>query len=261
MKKRAVFHQLCIMLNLLVLWIMIGFISSPPARADIPRVAESQKEALLRSSRQLLDKDEAGLSEIKEVASILTEYEQKFPEDARIPLYLAKAYYRMAESTEDLAKAYPEVEKTGYYAQKVLSMNPQRTEANYWYGLFLLRKARHVSLLRAYFVAGQGIDQLERVRQLLPEYEHGGASRILGLLYAKAPGWSPFGDREKAIFFAEESTRLDPDYLLNRVYLAEAYQKYGDKKAAIQELHKILSTSPDNNPFLEKAQSMLTELE
>ena len=140
-------------------------------------------------------------------------------------------------------------------------MDPDRIEASYWYGLFLLRKAQHVSVFRAYFVVKKGIDQLKRVRQIIPEYEHGGASRILGLLYTKAPKWSPFGDPAKGIFFAEESTKLDPDYLLNRVRLAEAYQKHGDKKAAIQALHEILVKSPDNNPCVEKARSMLMELE
>ena len=111
------------------------------------------------------------------------------------------------------------------------------------------------------FVAEDGINQLEKVRQQMPEYEHGGASRTLGLLYTKAPGWSPFGDRGKAVFFAKESTKLAPEYLLNRVYLAEAYQKDGNKKAAIQELQKILSNSPTNNPLREKARIMLAEIE
>ena len=249
----------------IVLGMMIFLSASPRVLADIPsRVdyrTDNQKEAILQASKRMLDKDTTDRLQIEKITSTLREYERRFPDDIRIPLYLAKAYYRIAESTEDLDKAYPDVEKTGFYAQKVLSMDPQRIEANYWYGLFLLRKAKQVSIFRAYFVAEDGINQLEKVRQQMPEYEHGGASRTLGLLYTKAPGWSPFGDRGKAVFFAKESTKLAPEYLLNRVYLAEAYQKDGNKKAAIQELQKILSNSPTNNPLREKARIMLAEIE
>ena len=201
------------MLNFLVLWIMILIVSSSQALAGIAKGAKPKEGDIVQSVRQLLDREEVDISEIKEAASILEEYETKFPGDIRIPLYLAKAYFHIAESMDDVDKAYTNVEKTGYYAQKVLSMDPSRIEASYWYGLFLLRKAEHVSVFRAYFVVRKGIDQLEQVRQLIPEYEHGGASRILGLLYTKAPTWSPFGDPAKGIFFAEESTKLDPDSL------------------------------------------------
>jgi tetratricopeptide (TPR) repeat protein len=259
------FFRRYIMLDFILLWVMIFFVFSPPVLADIPGGAgyrtDRQKEAMLQASGKLLDKDTTDRSQIVKVTSILREYERRFPNDIRIPLYLAKAYYRIAESADDLNEAYPDVEKTGFYAQKVLSMDPQRIEANYWYGLFLLRKAKQVSIFSAYFVAEDGINQLEKVRQQLPEYEHGGASRTLALLYTKAPGWSPFGDRGKAVFFAEESTRLAPDYLLNRVYLAEAYQKNGNKKAAVQELHKILSSSQANDPIQAKARSLLAEIE
>ncbi|MEJ2699057.1 MAG: hypothetical protein P8Z70_05280, partial [Desulfuromonadales bacterium] len=77
----------------------------------------------------------------------------------------------------------------------------------------------------------------------LPGYDHGGASRVLGLLYCIAPGWSPFGDLDKSVKLEKEAIGLAPNYLLNRLYLARAYQKKGDKEEAVQEYRNILATS------------------
>jgi tetratricopeptide (TPR) repeat protein len=220
-----------------------------------------QKESILTQARSLMDKDETNRSNMMAAASMLEQLRTKFPDEIRIPLYLAEAYYRMADPEEDVAKTYPYFEKTEFYSREVLKMDQNRIEAHYWYGLFLLRKAQHVSIFQAYFVAKQGIAELEKVRQMAQAYDHGGASRVLGLLYAKAPGWSPLGDMDKAVRLAEEATSIDPDYLLNRVYLAEAYQKLGQKDDAIRECRKILSVPSSRNPFEKKVQGMLLTLE
>jgi len=197
---------------------------------------------------------------MRAAATLLEASRVTFPDEIRFPLYLAEAYYRMADPEEKIEKTYPYFEKTGFYSQEALKMDPDRIDAHYWHGLFLLRKAQHVSVFRAYFVAKRGIAELEKVRKVMPGYDHGGASRVLGLLYAKAPGWSPFGDLDKALFLAKEATRIDPDYLLNCVYLAEVYQKHGDREAAILECRKILSVPSSKNPFEGRVQSILLAL-
>ncbi|MEJ2723330.1 MAG: tetratricopeptide repeat protein [Deltaproteobacteria bacterium] len=231
------------------------------ARAGAATEAEQQKESVLSHARALMDQDERNRSNMSMAVSILKKSAKKFSDDVRFPLYLAEAYYRMVDPLEKIETAYPFFEKTGSYAQKAINIDPNRLEAHYWYGLFLLRKAQHVSIFQAYFVTKQGIAELEKVRQSLPAYDHGGASRVLSLLHLKAPGWSPFGDLDKAVRFAEQATQLDPEYLLNRLYLAEAYQRRGDKEAAIRECREILNSSSTNNPFKETARSLLLALE
>ena len=81
----------------------------------------------------------------------------------------------------------------------------------------------------------QGIAELEKVRRELPAYDGAGASRVLGLLHCLAPGWTPFGNINKSIELEKEAVRLAPDYALNRLYLANAYAKRGDREAAIRE--------------------------
>jgi hypothetical protein len=57
------------------------------------------------------------------------------------------------------------------------------------------------------------------------------------------PGWTPFSNLDKSIELGKEATRLAPDYALNRLYLANAHKKRGDKAAPIREYQTILSAS------------------
>ena len=250
----------------LLFMIFLYFAFLPSAGADVHKERMGDKEAVLHQARQLMDKEETNRVNMKKAASLLERYAPKFPDEFRIPLYLAEAYYRMVDPAEDIQKGYPYFEKAGVYAQKALRMEPGRMESHYWHGLFLLRKAQKVSIFQAYFVAREGVRELELVRESMPAYDHGGASRVLGLLYYKAPGWSPFGDVNKAVRYEEEATRIEPHYLLNRLYLAEAYQKQGDNAAAIREYRIILASSSSlpggkgGNPFREMARSRLLAL-
>jgi tetratricopeptide (TPR) repeat protein len=112
----------------------------------------------------------------------------------------------------------------------------------------------------------EGIRELEKVRKSMPGYDHAGASRVLSLLYCLAPGWSPFGNLDKSIELGKEATRLAPNYGLNRLYLAEAYQKRGDKQAAIREYRAILTASAkmpgkQTDGFSQQARLKLRSLE
>lgn len=198
-------------------------------------------EALLQTARHLIEKDETSMSELQQAVAILDKNKNKFPDEVRIPIYLARAYYRIAGREEDIDLEYAAYEKVGSYAKRALEMDSQRAEAHYWYALFLLKKAEKIGGPRAFFTVRDGIRELETVRKTMPEYDNAGASRILGLLFCSAPSWTPFGDIDKCIQLAEESIRLAPDHPLNHLYLADAYKKGGDKEAAIREYRTLLS--------------------
>lgn len=202
--------------------------------------AETRKENIVADARKLIDKEAATPSDLQKAATLLEGIQSRFPDDVRIPVYLAKAHYLMADSEQDIDQEFPYYEKVGLYARKAIEINPNRAEGHYWYGLFLLKKAQKVGGLQAFFIVKDGIRELQIVRNTMPEYDHAGASRVLGLLYCRAPEWTPFGNIDKCIQLAEESIRIAPDHPLNRLYLANAYKKRGDKEAAIREYLAIL---------------------
>lgn len=224
---------------LLMILSLLLSVSSSPASAD--RQISNQKQAILLEARSRLDQEPRNPKKLREAISLLEGYAPQFPDEVRFPLYLAEAYYCLADPEADVNREFPYYEKAETYAHKVLEMNPNRAEGHYWYGLALLKRAQKQGGVSAYFVAKKGIKELETVRQAMPSYDHAGASRVLGLLYCLAPQWTPFGDLNKSIRLAQEATSLAPDYPLNRLYLANAYKKRGDKDAAIREYQKLLA--------------------
>ena len=132
-------------------------------------------------------------------------------------------------------------------------------------GSFLLKKAQKQGGIGAYATVKQGIAELEKVRTSMPTYDHAGASRVLGLMYMTAPGYTPFGNVKKSLEMMQEATRLAPDFLLNRLYLANAYKKQGDKNAAIREYREVLASAAntpgeESQKLSDEARKQLKEL-
>jgi tetratricopeptide (TPR) repeat protein len=236
----------------------------PSLAATAPVQRLSEKEAVLGEAKGLIDRNHTNASNLRQAISILEGYKPQFANEIRFPLYLAEAYYRLADPSNDAAREIPYYEKSASYVQQVLAMDPDRAEGHYWQGLLLLKQAQKRGI-SALFIVKEGIRELEKVRSQLPAYDHAGASRVLGLIYCLAPGWTPFGNLDKAIELEEEATRLAPDYALNRLYLANAYKKRGDTAAAIREYQAILSASskmPDkqSGDLSNQARTMLRAL-
>ena len=226
----------------LALILVILVLSTVASAAKPASQGAPAMEASLQEARTVLDSSSPDPAKLRQVIANLEKQQAKFPHEYRFPLYLAEAYYRLADPDADVNKEFPMYEKTEKYARGALALDPNRPEGHYWYGLFLLKKAQQKGGITAYSIVKQGIAELEKVRSALPTYDHAGASRVLGLMYLTAPGYTPFGNVKKAVEMESEATRLAPDYLLNRLYLANALNKQGDKNAAIREYREVVTT-------------------
>ncbi len=251
----------------LTIFLILLLVSLPaaPSMANIIDKNQSGMDAVLGEAYAEIAQDQPDPAKLRRAIALLESNQSQFPQEIRFPLYLAEAYYRLANPDADISREYVYYEKTGSYAEQALALNPHCAEARYWHGLFLLRKAHKQGGIGAFFIVKKGIAELEKVRLAKPTYDHAGASRVLGLLYFLAPGWTPFGNLGKAIAMEEEATRLAPDYSLNHLYLANAYKKRGDKEAAIREYQAILTASGAlsanrANDISEQARTNLREL-
>ncbi len=193
--------------------LLISFIQ--PLLAEVKSQSPPSKEAILQQARHLMDQDH-----LRQAIPLLENNSQQYPEEVLFPLYLAEAYYRLAND----AQGSPYYKKTESYAQKALHME-NRPEAHYWYGLALLKKAEKKGGVGAISIVKDGIRELNIVRQTAPTYDHAGASRVLSQVYGQAPRWTSFGDREKAVSMAQEAVRLAPDYPENRKVLDDAQKR------------------------------------
>jgi tetratricopeptide (TPR) repeat protein len=249
--------------------IVIFFSVSLPVASSMAHVIDKNQanmDAVLEKAHAEIAQDQPDPAKLRQAISLLEGYKSQFPAEIRFPLYLAEAYYRLADPDADVSREYVYYEKTGSSAEQALALNPNCAEAHYWHGLFLLRKAHKQGGIGAFFTVRKGIAELERVRQTMPRYDHAGASRVLGLLYFLAPGWTPFGNLSKSIAMEEEATRLAPDFSLNHLYLANAYKRQGNKEGAIREYKAILTASAARsanqaNDISEQARTNLRELD
>jgi tetratricopeptide (TPR) repeat protein len=222
----------------------ISFLALPmsPLAANTAVHELSEKDAVLRAARGLIDQGHNNPMKLRQAITLLEGYKPQFPPEIKFPLYLAEAYYRLADPKAEVSREFPYYEKSDTYAREVLAMDPNGAPGHYWHGLVLLKEAQKRGI-SGYFLVKEGIRELEKVRRDQPAYDHAGASRVLGLLYCLAPSWTPFGNLNKSIELGQESTRLAPDYALNRLYLANAYKKKGNKAAAMREYQAILTAA------------------
>jgi tetratricopeptide (TPR) repeat protein len=94
--------------------------------------------------------------------------------------------------------------------------------------------------LAAYGMVKEVEREFHKAQELDERFCYAGPDRCLGELYLKAPGWPlSVGSRSKARKHLERAAELSPDFPENRLLLAEAYEKWHDKKPLARELEAL----------------------
>lgn len=134
------------------------------------------------------------------------------------------------------------------HARAAVKKDPKRVEGHYYLAACL-----------GYVAETQTSGALEMVKEVAAEgqaaaaiddkFEHAGAHRLLGMVYLRAPGWpTSIGDADEALTELQKAVELDPDFPVNRVYLAEALLKNDKAAEAGQQLEKALSLAKPAEP-------------
>ena len=96
-----------------------------------------------------------------------------------------------------------------------------------------------------------------------PALEHGGPARVTALVLVRAPGW-PLGpgDADAGLAAARRAVGVDPDYPPNRLALAEALLKHGERDAAAEQARAAddvarRSSDPDAADWSREAELLL----
>ena len=101
------------------------------------------------------------------------------------------------------------------------------------------------------------VRDLIKVTELDPAYAYGGAFRALGVIYAKAPNFSPFRrgitkDLDKSLEYLRHSIKLAPDYSLNHLFLASTWlemDKITEAKQTLEEFERLKNESQLNQDY------------
>jgi len=126
-----------------------------------------------------------------------------------------------------------------------ISINPTSAPARYYLGMHFGQLADTIRNFSALKLVKEMEREFQTAAGLDQNLDYAGPHRSLGLLYFQAPVLISIGSRSKARKHLERAVELAPDYPDNRLNLAEAYLKWGDRVSARRELKAMETLCPE----------------
>ena len=125
------------------------------------------------------------------------------------------------------------------YCQEAIKLNDKCVACHFWLGVSYGKYGEAKGILQSLGLVPHLKEAMNFVKKKKPEYEGGGANRVLGRLYFKLPGVKG-GDNKRAIKLLKKAVQLGPKHLMNHRFLAEVYMAEGMKKEAKETLKFII---------------------
>lgn len=165
--------------------------------------------------------------------------------DAGVLTQLGRAYYLLGEAETGKPKRLAYFNQSVDATDRALKARPGDTHALYWRSMAYLQKADIVGGMTALGLVKRALKAFDEVAAKDPSYDRAGALRSHGKVLMEAPTWAFIGDKKRGVDLLEKAKCVDPDSLLNRLYLAEAYYATGRKPEAVAELKYIAGAPLD----------------
>lgn len=161
---------------------------------------------------------------------------------------LAEINYWFGEYAEDAADKLAFFQEGVECGKTGIEINENSLESNFWLAVNYGSFGQEKGIMQSLALVAPIKELAEKVITLDESYFYGGAWRVLGRLYHKAPGF-PFsiGNTKKAIECLEKAVKLGPKFYLNRIFLAEAYISNREKDKAREHLQWILDAPLNKN--------------
>ena len=165
-------------------------------------------------------------------------------------LYLLKSYYFRGKYVhKDKEKQKLDFSKGKELGEKYIKKYPDSAPFQFWYLVNLGSWSEVYGIITA---AREGVADLmkehsEIIISLDPEYENGGGYFMLGAVHFKSP-YIPFflswPDNNKAISYLTKALTIGDAVPNQKVYLAKALYKDGQKNRAIDMLKEVANMQP-----------------
>lgn len=146
--------------------------------------------------------------------------------------------------------------------QQAVAINPKSLPGHYWLGVAYGVYGNAKGVMKSLSLVNPIKQEMALVIQMDPNYEAGGAYRVLGRLYFKLPGLFG-GDNALAIKNLKTSVAKGPQRYLSHIYLAEVLIDEGQKAEAKKYLQMVVSGpadpgyEPEDKEWKATAQKML----
>ncbi len=213
---------------------------------------------MLEEVSKLIDSRETAGS-LEKAIELLEKLKAENPEKDIIRGKLSSAFFYKGlfspEGTREREDAFDNGVK---YGQEAITLNPRAVYGNFWYASNL----GYLGMCRGALASLASIDPFKRSMEVvLKENENfyfGGPHRAIGRLYHQAPGWPiSIGNKNKAFEHLEKCVQLAPNFMNNRLYLAELLIDMGKKDKAVEHLNFCKDTAL--NPGHEKEDGVYKE--
>ncbi len=177
----------------------------------------------------------------QEAATCYEELFAKHP-DATVAARLGKTYYWLGAHSAK-GEQLDLFQKGIDWSKKAIALDPKNPGGYFWLGVNNGKYGETRGILKSLFLVNPIKDAMNQVIALDPDYEYGGAYRVLGRMYFKLPRFAG-GGIDKSIEYLKKSLASAPNISTTRLFLAECYLSQKDYKRAHHELITIVNTSP-----------------
>lgn len=214
----------------------------------------------------------AARGDLSKAAEALTAYEamvQQSPKDYDALLRLTRVHYWIGQNLEatDEKSALSHYGKGKEYGKRAAEAAPDQP-GGYFFGAACL--ARENSLKGSFsnlFGIKEVRRQNEKAASIQADYFYRGPDRFFCAYYTKLPGLLG-GSVSKAIVHGRKAVEAHPNYIGNRVFLAEAYLKDGKEDLARRELEAAIAVPeaalpdviPEQRLEKKKAEALLKKI-
>ena len=224
----------------LCLWGMVLALAlcwAPPALADA--AADLKKADALYQQR-------GDLAKAKEAAKL---YEQALAADPKSE----EAAWKLTRTLYYIGSNSPKEQKEAIYTQaveaakKAVAINPKSVPGHFWLGVAYGVYGSVKGVMKSLSLIEPIKKEMAFVIENDPDYEAGGAYRVLGRLYFKVPGLFG-GDNDLTVENLEVAVKKGPQRYLNHIYLAEVLLDEGEDDKA-KKLLELVVTGPTEPGF------------
>ena len=201
---------------------------------------------IFQKVRKLIDERELDDDNLETARDELFALVERDSECARAYGLLAEINYWFGEYADDAADKIAFYEEGADCGKTGAEIDADSLEANFWLAVNSGSFGQEKGIMQSLALISPIKAAAEKALAADETYFYGGPHRVLGRLYAKAPGF-PFsvGNAKKAVEHLTKAVEIGPKFFLNRLFLAEALISNRDKKQAREHLEFVIET-PSN---------------
>ncbi len=180
---------------------------------------------------------------------LLEELKRKHPENDVVRGKLSHAFFYKGFFEEQKKERERLFHKGMQCGNEAVTLYPEAVYGNFWYA----SNMGMWGMCRGIMASLKSVDPMFKAMQIVLKrneaFFFGGPHRAIGRLYHHAPGWPlSIGNKRKALEHLERAVEIAPDFLCNRLWLAELLIDVGKKREARKQLDSVVSTrlNPDH---------------